>query len=265
MHGCSDATPELEPRDYVYALKLLDFDVDSQLIAIRGLLHRNRKADEEQAKEIKDIEEHTHHLKGLSDEWAVDQWVDEIHHSIYQSVAHSMSAVGMLAPLIETIFHQCFRVIGNEFYPTSHPMKQHARSNAAHALQWDCHFLITAKRPRKNVVRGILQLAEAVELLTKLPSDFAPTLSALFAYRNNMFHHGFEWPVGERQRFAKRIADEHWPADWFLHATTGNEPWIFCLTDKFIEHCLTTIDQTLDATGLFVRDVLVPIRDAHSD
>ncbi len=255
MHGCSDATPELEPRDYVYALKLLDFDVDSQLIAIRGLLHRNRKADEEQAKEIKDIEEHT----------AGDQWVDEIDQSIYQSVAHSMSAVGMLAPLIETIFHQCFRVIGNEFYPTSHPMKQHARSNAAHALQWDCHFLITAKRPRKNVVRGILQLAEAVELLTKLPSDFAPTLSALFAYRNNMFHHGFEWPVGERQRFAKRIADEHWPADWFLHATTGNEPWIFCLTDKFIEHCLTTIDQTLDATGLFVRDVLVPIRDAHSD
>jgi hypothetical protein len=257
--------PELEPRDYLYALKLLDFDVDSQLIAVRGLLHRNRKADEEQAKEIKDIEEHTRHLKGLSAEWAADQWVDELHHSTYQSVAHSISAVGLLAPLIETIFHQCFLGIGNEFYPRSHPIKQHGRSTAAHAVRWDCHFLITAKRPRKNLVGGILQLAEAVELLTRLPSELAPTLSALFAYRNNMFHHGFEWPVEERQRFAKRVADGHWPADWFLLATTDNEPWIFCLTDKFIEHCLTTIHQTLDATGLFVRDVLVPIRDAHSD
>ncbi|SRR6266566_5122138 len=254
--------PELEPRDYLFILNL-DFDIASQLIAIGGLLQRNLKADEATAKEIKDIEEHTRDLKGLSAEWAVDRWVDELHHSTYQSAAHSMSAVGMIAPLTETIFYQCFRGIGAEFFPATNPFQQHARWNAAHAVQWDCHFVITDKGPKKDIVRGIIQLAEAVGLLGRLPADLPPTLSALFGYRNNMFHHGFEWPMMERHRFAKRIADDHRPAEWFFTATSGNEPWIFYMTEPFIEHCLNTIHRSLDAIGLFVRDVLIPLRGAR--
>lgn len=80
-----------------------------------------------------------------------------------------------------------------------------------------------------------------------------------------MFHHGFEWPVEERQKFAKRITDEGWPADWLSKAEVGNEPLIFYMTDKFIDHCMNTINQILDATGLFVKDVLVPLQDARRD
>jgi hypothetical protein len=41
----SFAADHLEARDYIYALEV-DFDIDAQLMAISGLLHRNRNADQ---------------------------------------------------------------------------------------------------------------------------------------------------------------------------------------------------------------------------
>ena len=35
-----------------------------------------------------------------------DEWLDSLHHSIFQDAAHSMAAVGMLAPFVESLF--CF-------------------------------------------------------------------------------------------------------------------------------------------------------------
>ena len=248
---------ELEPRDYIYALEI-DFDVDSQLMAIGGLLHRNRNADRSVREEIKKIEEHTQRLKDVEAEWAVADWVDQLIHSTYQDAAHSMSAVGMLAPLVETVFYQCFQSIGKRFYPASHPHKTHDRWNAAHGIQWDCHFVVTNGRAEKDIIKGIFQLSDAVGLTKRFPADLKAALSALFAYRNNMFHNGFEWPVEARERFAKRITREKWPSDWFAVATIDGKPWIFSLSDNFIRHCNKTVEQVLQAIGGFVRDELLP-------
>jgi hypothetical protein len=261
FEGFSDNLPELEPRDYLFGLSL-DFDPDSQLTAIAGLLRRNRQADAETEKEIKAIEDHARHLKGLRGEWAVDSWVDELHYFTYQSAAHSMSAVGMIAPLTETMFYQCFQGMGSQFFPNTHPVSTHARWNAAAKLWWDCHFVLGGAKRERDVARGIVELADAVGLLRTLPPDIPQTLAALFSYRSSMFHNGFEWPLEERQRFAKRVARENWPLDWFSKAESGHEPWIFYMTDAFIDHCLSTINRSLDAIGVFVREVLVPLRAA---
>lgn len=248
--------PEIASRDYLYALDV-DFDIDAQLMAIQGLLQRNRQAEKALSDEIKQIEEHSRRLSGIYCERVVDDWGDQIHHSIYQGAAHSMSALGMLAPLIETIFYQCFRGIGKQFYPPNYLSNEHERWKATHAIQWDCHMFVSGNRVEKDIVRGILQLADAVGLTSKLPSDLKTTLSALFSCRNRMFHNGFEWPVEVRERFAKQMDQEGWPSDWFIKATTGDKPWIFYLSDKFIEHCLATVDLVLDAIGSFVRDELL--------
>jgi hypothetical protein len=179
-------------------------------------------------------------------------------HSTYQDAAHSMSAVGMLAPLLETVFYQCFQNIGKRFYPATHPHKTHDRWLATHGIQWDCHFVVTNDRTHKNIVDGIFQLSDAVGLTSRFPADLKAVLSALFAYRNNMFHHGFEWTVEERKNFAKRIKNEGWPTDWFSVATSDGKPWIFSLSDKFIRHCNKTIEEVLQAIGGFVRDELLP-------
>ena len=195
--------PDVPSGDYIYA-RDVNFDIDAQLMAIRGLLHRNCKEDQKIKNEIEQIEEHAHQLKGIHAEWAIDDWVDRIHHSAYQDAAHSMSALGMLAPLIETIFHQCFRGIGKRFYPPNYLSNEHERWKATHAIQWDCHMFVSGNRVEKNIVLGILQLADAVRLTSRLPSDLKTTLSALFSFRNKMFHNGFEWPVAVRESFAKQ-------------------------------------------------------------
>jgi hypothetical protein len=56
--------------------------------------------------------------------------------------------------------------------------------------------------------------------------------------------------------FAEKITKGHWPSDWFLEARTGDNPWIFYMSDPFIQHVLTTIEQVLETLGLFVRDGL---------
>ena len=113
-------------------------------------------------------------------------------------------------------------------------------------------------RTSKDLVSGIMQLADATGLSARLPRDLQATLSALFAYRNKMFHLGFEWPLDERLNFAKRITNEAWPNDWFAKATSDGKPWVFYLSKVFIEHCLATIEKVLDAFSVLVRDELLP-------
>ena len=76
--------------------------------------------------------------------------------------------------------------------------------------------------------------------------------AALTAYRNSMFHNGFEWPLAERQMFGELIAAEGWPDGWFKKSTTGGVPWIFYMSDEFIAHGLEVIDQLLEGVGRYL-------------
>ena len=252
MDGSTDdGLPEFPARFYAGWL-YPDFDVDSQLEAIHDLLRRNREIEESQKQEIRRSDEYARELKGVWNDRAVEDHISLLHASVYQDAAHSMAAVGMLAPFLETIFTQCFLGIG-EKWPTN-PSSTHERWQAPRAFQWDCHKFVANGRASNNLVQGILQLADAIGLQTRFPTDIEKTLSALFTYRNKMFHCGFEWPKDERERFQKQIDDGHWPGSWFATSTIAGKPWIFYLTNEFIEHCLTTTEQVLAAFGAFARD-----------
>ena len=71
-----------------------------------------------------------------------------------------------------------------------------------------------------------------------LPDDLEPTLSALFAYRNKMFHGGFEWSSKELKKFERQLDETSWHPEWFLRATTDDEPWMFYMSPDFVDHCL---------------------------
>lgn len=250
-------TPELDLRDHLFYLGL-NLDVDAQLVAIQHLLYRNQTADEGLVREIREIEEHAKTVSGRLNDRAVDEWMSRLHASVYQDAAHSMAAVGMLAPLMESIFCQCFQGIGAKFFPSVGPVTSHDRWIAAHTAQWNCRFVIQNGQMRTDLVKGIEQLADALGMSQRLPQDLRKTLSALFAYRNKMFHLGFEWPLAERRAFAARITTEGWPTDWFSQASHGDEPWIFYMSSVFIDHLLATIDGVLDGFAIYVRDDLLP-------
>ena len=197
-----------------------DFDYDSQMEAIFDLLYRLEEADDNLAFDIENTKKFALRSSGDANESAVEQWVDLMHASIYQDAAHSMAAVGMLAPIIESVFKNAFLKMGEKL----------------------CR--------KGGIVKGIGDIVERAGLGPYLPDDLIPTLTALFAYRNKMFHYGFEWPQDEMRKFNNRLSD--WPTGWFQKATLDDEPWMFYMSPDFIRHCTRAILMCIEGIEKFL-------------
>lgn len=253
ISGDSDSgLPSMSHRDgAVFILERLDYE--QQLIAIRGLLHRNEEADKRVAEQMKGLNEQARKSSGQSNERAVDAWGEHFYISVYQDAAHSMAALGMIAPLFESLLFQAFQGIREKYFgknaiASGGPRVDIVDPNA----YWDCHNYYDRKeaQTKLNVVAGVQQLSKAVGLKPYLPADLTRMLEALFEYRNYMFHNGFEWPEECCAQFAARVEKCGWQ-DWFSTATRGNQPWIFYMTETFIAHCLDMVDKVLDALGAY--------------
>ena len=231
------------------ALGILPPDYAGQLIAIHQRLSSNREVEDAEVARLRELEELG---RVQPSERIAEDRVDQLYSITYQDATHSMAAVGLLAPFFESLFAHIFRHIEREVKNEQPPPNAHERWRNPAEDQWDCRYVWKKRRRRRNVVQGILQLADAVDMEAYLPDDLPTTLAALFAYRNKMFHCGLEWPRDERHRFHKRIQEEKW-ANWFSTAESGGHPWIFYMTRAFVDHCLDTIDATLDGIGAYCR------------
>ncbi|EFO30176.1 conserved hypothetical protein [Roseibium sp. TrichSKD4] len=243
--------PEISNRDRALFL-IGEPDLEAQLIAIKGMLRRHAETEQLVSKKIKELDARTRAYAGASDEYQQhleDQWVDAIHWSVFQDAAHSMSAVGMLAPFVESLFVSVFRGLRRQLHEDT---ANDPRTAATQDQYWNPQIVYRKDGQKDDVVAGINQLAISTGLHNYLPGEYQKTLSALFGYRNNMFHNGFEWPPETRQRFAQRIASGEWPRSWFSQATRNDEPWIFYMSDESIAHCLKMIDQVLDGVGEYI-------------
>jgi hypothetical protein len=244
----------LADRDYA-SLLLPDLDYDAQLRAIGDLLKQHDDIRQVTGEAITKVEDFARTHRGIRNEQAIEEWLDRMHNSVYQDAAHSMAAVGMLAPLVESLFYQAFMSTREYLAGTPPHPENHARWQKASRDAWDCHYVWTGRSRSKGIVEGIIQMAEAVGLIGRLPSDLPLKLKALFLYRHKMFHCGFEWPPEERREFAEHVRKD-WPADWFGVSMSNGQPWIFYMTDSFVKDWLVTLDKVLSALGAFARDDL---------
>ncbi|MCY4556441.1 MAG: hypothetical protein OXF79_08705 [Chloroflexi bacterium] len=240
---------EISNRDRALFL-IEEYDLEAQLLAIRGLVKRNSESDKALEEEIKalgaEIPKHT-------DEYAdymQDSWIDHLHGSVFQDAAHSMSAVGMLAPFVESLFVAIFSGLRADRRPVDGALDD--RAAALHGDFWNPRYVFEGSQRRRDVVKGIGQLSESTGLTAYLPASLPKTLSALFEYRNKLFHNGFEWPMVERERFGNSIRQNQWPSEWFSQSTSDGEPWIFYMSPEFIQHCLATIDEVLAGVGKYL-------------
>jgi hypothetical protein len=244
-----------DDRDYGHFL-LDTIDLDAQLLAIRAMLSRNRQADDQLSKDIKDLDAKARSAKG---DWAhhiVDMTIDEMHGSVYQSAATSAAAVGALAPLLESFFSEIFISLRKHYEAELTVGLSAIRPAGPDFDPWSPYHYLGSKGPRTEIARGIIQLAEATGLGPRLPKDHAAVIEALFTYRNKMLHRGFEWPLKERYAFLKVVAEKRWPTIWFDSATSGQDPWVIYIADALIDRCLTFIDELLEAAGAYNRALL---------
>ena len=201
-------------------IPLEEINYSSQLFAIRDLLYRQERADRKLLGRIEEADEVARRTRGRANEHAVDHWVGLVEMSCYQDAAHSMAAVGMLAPFIESVFQSAFCYIGDE-------------------LPWG------------KLVKNIVKRVKNVGMEEYLPEDLEPTLSALFEYRNNMFHGGFEWSSKRLKKFERLMDENGWTPEWFSMATSDDEPWMFYMTSAFIEHCLEMAEKVIKGIEQF--------------
>lgn len=199
----------------------LDFDYASQLEAIGGLLFRNRQADAALLDEISDAKEWAQQSTGEANYFAVDLMVDLMNRSIFQAVAHSMATVGMIAPFIEGIFKDVFERMNEEL-------------------------------PRRDLAKNIINVVDKIGLTPYLPDELSPTLEALFRYRNELLHWGFEWPAHTRQQF--QDATLQWPEGWFEEATEDSRPWMYSMSATFIKHCVNMAKEVTEGSQDYLID-----------
>ena len=221
----------LTDRDWAH-IKLRTLDIEAQLLAIKSLIRRNQEADEDLERKIEALYEQARRTTDVRNSpYQDDQWVDETHQSFFQDAAHSMAAVGMLAPFIESLFTAIFPCLPEE-----------------------------RKNNHEGVAKVISRLAESNGLSQFFPDDYNKVLDALYLYRNKMFHNGFIWSENERRKFQEKIKNPGWPKSWFVETNYRDsrekteEPRIFCMSTEFIEHCLWTIEQVLDGYGQSARE-----------
>ena len=230
---------------------VLEPDFQSQLLAIRIILERNHEAEEKVSVEIKKLEAEIRERGGNS--WMVDHWVSKLHSSTFLDATHSMAAIGLIAPLMESLFDRVFRYLEHEVGQSYSVESGHERWQLDD--RWDHRLVWKRGHQSRNIAKGIVQLAEAIDLKEHLPDDLERTLSILFAYRNKMFHCGLEWPDEELENFANLIGSNGW-ADCFTRAESDGDPWIFYMSREFIGHCLDTVDRIIEGIGARVRRLL---------
>ena len=255
MAGAECGRFKLSNRDQALLL-IRQHDLESQLIAIKGVLRQNREAEQQVAEAIKALDAQIHSYASDDDEYQMhmeNHWVDTLHGAVFQDAAHSMSAVGMIAPLFESLLVSIFEGLRERFETGKTPVAESVRGPRSATKFWDPRLtFVDGKWQNLGLVQGTKQISDAIGLFSFLPEGFASMHTALTAYRNCMFHNGFEWPVKDRKKFDERIVAEAWPEGWFTKSTSGDEPWIFYMSADFIEHCLHTIDQVLKGVGRYL-------------
>lgn len=220
----------------------------TQLDAIKSLMHRNEQASAATSIKLKETKaEIEANPDDVGLEWTYDH---RFWQSVFMDSAHSMSAVGMLAPFIESLFVAIFEGLRKRQSTDA----GNARRHRADDQFWNPQIVFRSEGPKGDLVAGIDQLAESCGLKPFLPPDYRNTLSALFAYRNNMLHNGFEWPAEAIGKFSNRIASEKWPEAWFTSAERDGEQWLYYMSPDFCSHCVELIDGIIDGVGLYLKE-----------
>lgn len=209
----------------VYELETDNLNYDYGFRAMCDMLARMSQDEFELQYQIRKAERVASHTRGERNDFAVDHLIGLYEYSGFQDAAHSMAAVGMIAPYVESLFKDAFKESD---------------------IDW----------PRQDIVRNLINGIESMGLKKFMPGDLEVTLTALFEYRNKMLHNSFEWPLEVRKRFARRLENSEWPPEWFSSASIEDDPWMFYMTETFIDHCIDTIQKIAVGIGAFEHERL---------
>jgi len=154
---------EMADRDIARGA-LVELDLEAQLLVIRTVLSRNHKAEEKLVLEIKELGVRAQQARGDLNDILVNDWVNQLHGSVYLDATHSMAAAAMIAPLLEALFVAIFCELGKRL-PNALQNLDDSRAQAIATQYWDPHNVFYGKKKQIDLVAGIKQLSRATDLM----------------------------------------------------------------------------------------------------
>lgn len=216
-----------------------DYAPEAQLAAIHGLIEQVYSWRNELSAEIKE--------PTIGGPYAGDIYVELCTSYTYRDAACSHAAVGALAPFFEGMFQHEFAYL-RLLHGARPPVNQHIRWRMKPSDFWtSCMAVDNEDRPRKlGIAKGSPQLLEALGLDDRFPIGHPRILAALFAFRNESLHNGYEWPKQKRMRFQTTMQQKGWN-DWFTWSKSGDELWGCTLRDSFVKVILKLAERAIRA------------------
>lgn len=234
-----------------------NIDLYSQRIAIIDFVNSMNSVQRKNQVEISKIESICKNASRLRSNFLIDELINSYHFSIYSHSTYSMAVLGMTAPIIESLFYEIFKNIGELMEDKFSGDNEERLHCIKKRIIWDCHFVVKNGKMHKNIVNGIKQLAEFTGFNEFLPSDYYSILDALIYYRNMMFHDGLEWQNENTEKFKHKLETSNWPKNWFDCSKRNDTPWIYFMTTIMIERCLKFINEIEVAAGSYYIEKII--------
>ncbi|PJO47203.1 hypothetical protein [Brucella pituitosa] len=254
----------IDHRDHLYLL-LPTVDWDSQILAVKSMLRNNANALKASDDEIAKSKEYLQDYNGPYHSHYEDEHVNLLHQSVYFEATASLSAIGMIAPMIETIFCQSMSELGTLYQLAGIEPPAHKRwkRSIGNVHRWNAQWCFKSdpKANSNDLISGLRQISDATRLSEHMDTTTWQWIKAMLSYRNYMFHNGFEWPVDKRTEFQKRIESEGW-GQYFSCSKTSDKPWIFYLEQETIALMPDEMLKILDGIASFIKGLPTEITSA---
>ena len=240
---------DMDDRDYLFRL-VTEIDWESQVRAVRTVLSRNSKASAAAQEYIDELKATG---RGQRDE---DDLLDALSQATFDDGANSMAAIGMVAPMVESLFSQAFSSLGLLYAEKGMEPPDDERWSVAgsHEHRWNCqyYFKNVDEPPRQDIISGIVQISRASGLKNYITKADFVWIRAMLTYRNFMFHNGLEWSPQRRADFVKVMKEQKWE-HFFSFAKTGGDPWVFYIDKEVMADIPNVIERILDGMGKFAK------------
>lgn len=227
-------------------MNLPDSDHHAHLRLIHGLTATLRKWTDQFDEEAKRASART-----ARDEYEESQIIDIFYHAGFADLARSHAVICTISAFLESLFKTNFRAVwqrGEIAVSAKDPRLVGLGGNIE--LFWDLEKCVK----REGIAKRIAVILSATGLAKYFGTDFEKEITAIFDYRNQMVHNGFEWPQEVREAFNQRATENNW-SQWFSVATSNHQPWFYTITPEFHETCLQICDRSVLAfEGLLVGD-----------
>ncbi len=212
------------------------YDPLEQLRYIEDMVEKFREEEYAENDKMRSIEEGMIKYKNDDNEIftlkAAKDFYGLIH--MHHDALRANMQIAMLAPAIESLYKRTLHIL------TKEKLGEKALNKFFDGKRFK--GLKKGEKGYLGIVNSIVQILKELDFESNFQRDAELYLSALFDYRNTLFHNGLDWDEKE----CKALLEKH-KKSWFTHHARPRKLYYFILpTKEFIDELINFFEESMD-------------------